>query len=196
MGKKEIQEQRMRGYFIQATKEILKGEGIKSVSVRNIADQAGYSFATLYNYFKDVKELIFECVIDFQEECAEQVKLETANSTPGIEKIMAITKSYMKYFVQYPGIFDLFFIEKISDMSNKKSNTKLIYTLLDRLCEQEWQTCVNEKLYTLEESKIKSEQIKFVVTGILLFYMNRVHPGSYNEFLETTNIQLENILDN
>ena len=53
MEKKEIQEQRMRGYFIQATKEIIKGEGIKSVSVRNIADRAGYSYATLYNYFKD-----------------------------------------------------------------------------------------------------------------------------------------------
>jgi AcrR family transcriptional regulator len=196
MLKKEIQEQRMKGYFIQATKEILKGEGIKSISVRNIADQAGYSYATLYNYFKDVKELVFECVLDFQQECAEQVKLETANSSAGIEKIKAITISYMKYFVQYPGIFDLFFIEKISDISNKKSNTKLIYTLLDRLCEQDWQHCVNEQVKTLEESKIKSEQIKFVVTGILLFYMNRVHPGSYGEFKETTYIQLDNILDN
>ena len=33
----DIQEQRMRDYFIQATKEILRGEGLKSLSVRNIA---------------------------------------------------------------------------------------------------------------------------------------------------------------
>ena len=55
----------MRGYFIQAAKEILKGEGLESMSVRNIADQAGYSYATLYNYFKDVKDLILECIKDF-----------------------------------------------------------------------------------------------------------------------------------
>jgi AcrR family transcriptional regulator len=75
MKNKEIQEQRMRGYFIQATKNILKGEGLKSISVRNIADQAGYSYATLYNYFKDVNELIFLCVNDFQEECLKRLSL-------------------------------------------------------------------------------------------------------------------------
>ena len=62
MEKKQIQEQRIKSYFIQATKEILKGEGLKCISVRNIADKAGYSYATLYNYFKDVQDLIHEMV--------------------------------------------------------------------------------------------------------------------------------------
>ena len=53
MERKKIQEERIRGYFIQATKEILKGEGLSALSVRNIADRAGYSYATLYNYFKE-----------------------------------------------------------------------------------------------------------------------------------------------
>ena len=41
MQKKEIQEQRIKGYFIEAAKEMLKGEGLKSISVRNIAERAG-----------------------------------------------------------------------------------------------------------------------------------------------------------
>ena len=65
MKNKELQEKRMKGYFIQATKDILKGEGLKGISVRNIADQAGYSYATLYNYFKDINDLVFVCVNDF-----------------------------------------------------------------------------------------------------------------------------------
>jgi AcrR family transcriptional regulator len=105
MSNKEIQEQRMRGYFIQATKEILRGEGLRNVSVRNIAERAGYSYATLYNYFKDIKDLIFECVKDFQAECEDHVRRETKNSARGKEKIEAIVKAYVKYFVQYPGIF-------------------------------------------------------------------------------------------
>ena len=68
MDKKEIQERRMKGYFIDATKELLKGEGLSAVSVRSVADKAGYSYATLYNYFKDLNDLIFECVRDFQTE--------------------------------------------------------------------------------------------------------------------------------
>ena len=42
MNNKEIQEQRMKGYFMQATKELLKGEGLKSINVRSIAAQAGF----------------------------------------------------------------------------------------------------------------------------------------------------------
>ncbi|NLT49326.1 MAG: TetR/AcrR family transcriptional regulator, partial [Ignavibacteria bacterium] len=41
MTKNEIHEKRMKEYFIQATKELLKGEGLKVVSVRNVAEQAG-----------------------------------------------------------------------------------------------------------------------------------------------------------
>lgn len=193
MEKKEIQEQRMRGYFIQATKQILKGEGIRSVNVRNIADHAGYSYATLYNYFKDVKDLVFECVVDFQEECAEFVAAETKNSPRGIEKIKSIAKSYMKYFVQYPGIFDIFFLERINEISNKRSNVELIYTLLDRLSADEWDYCVDNNIVSAETAVIVKDQIHYVVTGILLFYMNRRHPDSYDKFMELSEIQLDTI---
>lgn len=196
MERKKIQEQRMRGYFIQATKEILKGEGIKSISVRNIAEQAGYSYATLYNYFKDIKDLVFECVVDFQEECTEQIKAQTGHLPHGANRIKAITKSYMQYFVQYPGIFELFFLEKISDLSNKPENTVRIVSFLDRLCEEEWQFCINQNIYQAEEAKNKAEQMKLVVTGILLYYINRLHPDSYSDFVKTADKQITLILDN
>ena len=60
MEKKEIQEQRMRQYFIDAAKEIIKGEGLKCISTRNVSDRAGYSYATMYNYFKNINDLIYE----------------------------------------------------------------------------------------------------------------------------------------
>lgn len=184
----------MKGYFIEATKEILKGEGLKVASVRNIADQAGYSYATLYNHFKDIKDLIFVCVEDFQDECAEFIRNETMNLPRGIDKVKSIIKSYMKYFVQYPGIFELFFLERISDISNKRSNIKLIHTFLDRLCSDEWNYCINKKIIRAEEASIMKEQIRYIVAGLLLFYINRRHPDTYSKFMEITDIQLNNIL--
>lgn len=194
MEKKEIQEQRMKGYFIQATKEIIKGEGIKSVSVRNIADRAGYSYATLYNYFKDIKDLIFECVKDFQVECVEFVARETKNYPHGIKKVKSHIKSYVKYFVQYPGIFELFFLERISDISNKQSNIQLIHSFIDRIYSDEWNYCIDNKIIKAENHEIIKDQIRYVVTGLLLFYINRLYPHSYNNFMEIIDIQLDNIL--
>lgn len=195
MIKKEIQEKRIRGYFIDATKTLLKGEGLKSISVRNIADRAGYSYATLYNHFNDVKDLIFVCVNDFQAECAEFIHNETAASPRGIEKIRAIINAYVKYFVQYPGIFDLFFLEKISDITNKQSTIEMIYYLTDRLCSEEWTYCIDEKIVSPEEAETLKAEIRNVIAGLLLFYINRGYPENYQEFINLTQNQINHVLD-
>jgi len=191
MKNKEIQEERIRSYFIEATKELLKGEGLKVVNVRNIADRAGYSFATLYNYFKDVKDLIFECVKDFQDECTKYVSSETKSTPAGAEKIKAITKAYVKYFIQYPGIFELFFIEKTRDIANKQPTIELIYTFLDRLCAEEWQYCIENKIIDVGKSEIMKNQLRYVITGLLFLYINRRHPSEYKEFNRLVNEQLD-----
>ncbi|MCX6147281.1 MAG: TetR/AcrR family transcriptional regulator [Candidatus Kapabacteria bacterium] len=194
MGNKEIQEERMRGYFIQSTKDILKGEGIKNISVRNISERAGYSFATLYNYFKDVKELIFLCVQDFQDECLEHVIMRSSNIESGLPKIKAICNSYIEYFVQYPGIFELFFIERLSDIGNNQESSELIISFLNRLCENEWVSLVEKEVLTFEQTKVKKSILNYSTIGLMLIYMNRRHPESYKEFLEEVNLTLDTIL--
>lgn len=194
MNKKELQEERMRGYFIEAAKTSLKGEGLKSISVRNIAEQAGYSYATMYNYFKDIKDLVFECVVDFQEECAEQVRKDTEKLAGGPAKIKAIANSYIKYFVQYPGIFELFFLEPVSGLGIKKSHPQLIYSFLDRLCEEEWAFCRAENIYSAEEIEVKKSMLRNVTAGLLLFYLNRRQPSQYAEFTKAANRLMDEIL--
>lgn len=194
MPNKELQEERMRGYFIQATKEILKGEGLKGISVRNIADQAGYSYATLYNYFKDVKELIFECVKDFQEECHEHIEAETASVPPGVEKLKARTISYIKFFIQYPGIFELFYLEKPTDIAGSQPTLKTIASFLDRELEAQWTYCVANGLFSEKHVELKKEQVLYVVTGLLLLYQTRRYPTTYREFASAVERQLEIIL--
>src|ERR1035437_4210131 len=195
MQKKEIQEQRIKGYFIEAAKEMLKGEGLKSISVRNIAERAGYSYTTLYNYFKDLNELIFLCVKDFQNECESSVLDEIKKTPGGTEKIKAITRAYIKYFVEYPGIFELFFIEKISNIGSKQPTTELISTFLDRLCEKEWEYCIEQKIVTKDEADLSAKQLRYAVTGMLLLYLHRLQPADYNEFIEITEGQLNQILN-
>lgn len=194
MSNKEVQEQRMKNYFIQATKEILKGEGLRAVSVRNVADRAGYSYATLYNYFKDIKDLIFECVKDFQEEGEEFVTAEVRTSTHGMEKIKSITKAYMKYFIQYPGIFELFYIEKTINLVNKQPTIDLINTFLDRLCTEEWEYLIKNKILKRKDADIIKSKLRYLVPGILLLYLTRGNPATYKEFINITNEQLDDII--
>ena len=137
MTNKEIKEKRTRGYFITATKEILKGEGSKALSVRNIADRAGYSYATLYNYFKDQTELVSLSLLEFKDECRESVNRNIRKSNPGKSEIRSIIKGYVQYFVQYPGVFDLFYLEKLASKNVNEEvisflNCLFIFSFLNR----------------------------------------------------------------
>lgn len=194
MDKKQIQEQRMKGYFIDAAKELLRGEGLSSVNVRNVADKAGYSYATLYNYFKDLNDLIFECVKDFQAECESAVKSKIKKNEQGKDKIMATVAAYVQYFTEYPGVFELFFLKRMGNIGNKQSISELIYTFLDRLCQPHWEYCVAQNIYDKESAEKKTQQLRFCVMGMLLFNQNRFQPENYNEFMALLNNQVKEII--
>jgi len=194
MKNKEIQEKRMKEYFIQATKDILKGEGLKSLSVRNIADQAGYSYATLYNYFKDVNDLVFLCVNDFQEDCKLFVANQTKKTPKGLDKIKATILSYISYFVEYPGIFDLFYLAKVGDFGNKQTTINAISNSLDNVCDSEWNYCISHNLLPIEKVESVKNQLRYTVIGLLLLYLNRRIPNSYSEFINHANVQIDYLL--
>ena len=193
MTNKSLQEQRMRGYFMQATKELLKGEGLKSINVRNIAQQAGYSYATLYNYFRDVRELVFLCVNDFQQECAADIEIKVKDIPAGTERIKAITQAYIAYFVQYPSVFNLFFIEKLGDIGQKQPAANLIYTFLNRLCEEDWEYAVWEQNVDRSKADETKEELTYLTCGMLVYYMNRIQPSDYNEFTEKAGRQINSV---
>lgn len=195
MKNKEIQEARMKGYFIDATKSILRGEGLKALSVRSVADQAGYSYATMYNYFKDINDLVFVCVKDFQDEIERFVENKIEEIPPGLGKLRAAINAYVAYFVEYPGIFELFFIAKGGEFGNKATIIKIIDNSLENAGKSEWDYCVEEKLISREQANLKIAQLKYTITGLLLFYLNRGIPDSYNDFMKVSSGQIDQIFN-
>jgi len=180
----------MRGYFIDATRTILKGEGLRAVSVRNVAQIAGYSYATLYNYFKDVKELVFECVCGFMDECREFVEKQTAEQEPGLRRIRAVSIAYMKYFVEYPGIFELFFIENHSSNSPRHNSDELINNFLEKLCEEDWNKLVSDGMISTDKKEELVRQIKYLTVGMMIFYLHRREKMEYTEFFNNAHRQI------
>lgn len=67
---KEIQRERVSNYFLNATIEIIKEEGLDNLTTKKIGDRAGYSYATIYNYFENFNELICKAMLSMADECA------------------------------------------------------------------------------------------------------------------------------
>ena len=190
MNNKDIQEQRVREYFVQAANEILRGEGISNLSVRNVAEKAGYSYATLYNYFKDLNELLSVCIIDFIEEGKEFIAGEAKNIPHGKERLKAIISSYIKFFIQYPGIFELFYITPLKNTNSAKA----IISFLEEICSDDWNYIIQKGEFIKDTIETNKESIKYIITGLLVLYNNRRYPTDYAKFQKTLDSQIENML--
>lgn len=161
-----IKEERTKGFFIQAAKEIIKGEGISALNVRNIAERAAYSPATLYAYFKDLNNLIKECVYSFVDDLAKFISEQKIVIDNDFAK--NYYKSFVRYFVQYPGIYQLLFIESNTILRNDK---ELIMKI--------------KNIPKMIEDNYNSKQDKYFnqVNGLLFIYLNRSYPYSYQDFI-------------
>jgi AcrR family transcriptional regulator len=71
---KEKQRSRVRGYFLQATKDLIASEGISGMTTKKIGDRAGFSYATIYNYFTNLNELLCEAIDELNTDIADSVQ--------------------------------------------------------------------------------------------------------------------------
>lgn len=179
MDKKEIQKQRMMNYFICAAKEIVLEEGVKGLSVRKVGDRAGYSYATIYNYFTDLNTLLFYCVFDFLEDCYKYLIAFKDESLDIRQQVLTFTVEYFRYFAAHPDIFKLLFIEDLGPapkgILEEKPQPSVALLLRESIVQ-----CAKDGYIDEESIEVITELISSSVHGKLLFYVQDRLFGEFN----------------
>lgn len=111
---KELQKQRIRTYFIEAAKKIALEQGGSAVTIRNSAELAGYSYATIYNYFSDLNDLLWNvslsCMSDIVKELTPKLQAEHFD----LSDVKRIYREYAGVFVHNPKLFELLFFNFVT----------------------------------------------------------------------------------
>lgn len=107
--RKEREKQEMRKLIINAAMEMFVKDGFDKTSIRNIADKIEYSPATIYLYYKDKDELLYEVQGQaFNELYNAFVKGVTAKDP--FERLHQLLSSYVTFGLEHPDLYDLMFI--------------------------------------------------------------------------------------
>lgn len=103
-------------YFIEATQKLIHSEGVDGLSIRKIANEAGYNSATIYNYFCDLEHLtLFGSVCylrDYVLILSKSLTLEMSS----IDRFRTIYKCFNEIAFRYPDIFHNMFFGRHSEM--------------------------------------------------------------------------------
>lgn len=120
--KNEIKRERIKSFFLDATKKVIMEEGVDNVTIRKVADIAGYSYATIYNYFSDLNELLWETKLlmikDLIEIVNSRINVKKYDSN-GIKKIF---KTYISYYFENPNVFRFFYLYKLVKPEGKTND--------------------------------------------------------------------------
>ena len=122
--KQSLKRHRIKKYFLEAAKEIIINEGVENVSVRRIADNAGYSYATLYNYFADLSNLLWEVRVIMINDLVESIQKKMQHSSYDIEGIKRLFKIYIAYYYENPNVFKFFYFHQQSKPSKRPGGTE------------------------------------------------------------------------
>lgn len=131
---KEVQKERMKKYFIEAAIRIIREEGVDAVSVRKVADIAGYSYGTIYNYFSDLNHLLWYASMGF---INEMINIYKENDIEDVEEFRETYMKYLEYYMENPNIFQLFFCHQLGEspeeLKNKVNDGSLMNHLISGL---------------------------------------------------------------
>ncbi len=194
MDKKTIQEQRMKGYFIEAAGRVVREDGVSNLTVKKVADLAGYAPGTLYNYFTDLNDLLFHCAVDFLDECRDYV-LKQAENNKGIKaRLISLTHAYCEYFIENPNIFKLVFLEDINNIpDNLRSQAyipEVTLVLHQTLVESAREGIIPEEKVDIIENLIGSS-----THGHLLFFIKGRSVMSREEIFELIEGEIDYLLE-
>lgn len=169
MDKKAIQRKRMERYLIDAAKSIIRDEGVEAVTVRKVADLAGYSYATLYNYFSDVNELLWYVAADYLDEMVERLVSQGEKSGPSPQGLKEIYRTYINFYLDNPTVYRFVFFKQMGEPPAEVAK-KMSAPVLGEKQMEVLLRCAEEGYLAKEDIQAVGEMITIFVHGLLLFY--------------------------
>ncbi|MBV7531450.1 TetR/AcrR family transcriptional regulator [Chitinophaga sp. sic0106] len=109
--RKEREKAEMRRRIVDAAIDMFVAEGYEKVSIRNIADKIEYSPATIYLYYKDKDELLYDVQAEAFQRLADHFRTHVVSEDP-LERLHQLVMSYLDFAREYEELYDLMFIIK------------------------------------------------------------------------------------
>jgi len=165
--KQSIKSQRVKSYFIQAAKEIIMNEGVEYVSVRKVADKAGYAYTTIYNYFTDVNELLKAVKDDMIKDVMVHMQGDMHDKINDLEEIKRSNRAYVTYYINHPHIFHFFYSYRLNPVSTKPELPDF-----EKHWEMTYGSFVEKGVIRKEDIHVIAKTMIYSIHGLLALYFS------------------------
>lgn len=111
--------QEMRKLIVETATQILVEEGIDQVSIRRIADRIEYSPGTIYLYFEDKDDILYEAHLDAFSAFLD-AEMTVANIPDPLDRLQALGRVYVDFALKNQQKYDLMFLIPVPRIQHKE----------------------------------------------------------------------------
>ncbi len=188
----KLQRDRNERYFVEAAKSLVISEGVSNVTVRKIADVAGFSYATIYNYFRNINHLLWHVAMSFIEDIVQSLEPYLGDKPYTLRRIREIYHEYVGYFLERPNVLHLIVAREIGEPPEEfrryNADPHLALWLLTNLEDPECRSIGKD------EVPILSRIITSSIHGMLSLYLSNKTDQNADGLKEDVNTMLEYLL--
>lgn len=113
---KELKKARMWKYFVNAATELIEKDGIQQVTIRKVADKAGFNSATLYNYFSEFSHLLFFASMRFMKPYTKEISIVLSQKSEShLRHYVKAWECFTRHSFQTPDIFHAIFMMDLGE---------------------------------------------------------------------------------
>jgi AcrR family transcriptional regulator len=116
--------QRVRSLFAETAKRMILEQGFKTVSVRKVATEAGYTYASVYNHFSSFDELLWLTRNLIITDISQYLREQSPNEVKNLEDLIQVFIAYALFFMERPNFYEFMFFVPLD--KKEKSETSLV----------------------------------------------------------------------
>jgi len=167
--RKEREKAEMRRRIVDVAIKMFVEEGYEKVSIRNIADKIEYSPATIYLYYKDKDQLLYDVQTEAFATLANEFAQKITHKEP-FKRLQQLAKAYIEFSRDHPELYDLMFIIKApmnATHEEEWKNGDPSYDALFHLMEE----CIAKKLVKFKDATIATLSVWAFAHGFISLYL-------------------------
>ncbi len=125
---KEVRKQReaeqRRKAIIKIVRKLIRKGGLGDVSLRKVAELAGYSTTVVYSLFEDKAALIAQAMDEDLLELTRQMRAAAATSEAPLKRIRAMGRAYVQFGLSHPAEYAFVFMQQRPHAPNEVARVK------------------------------------------------------------------------
>lgn len=104
--------ERRRKEIIKAVRKLIKTGGAREITLRKVAEQAGFSTTIVYSLFKDKATLITQAMDDDLLDLVKAMRQAKDDALSPIDNIKRVGRAYVTFGLKHPDQYALVFMER------------------------------------------------------------------------------------